>query len=99
MQNRNNNNTVKKVLAAFSKFVYEFMFIDQTSGKISTSKYWMNVGYAVITISIIVNLFKPLNLDANLLMVYAGTVLGSRALEKWLLQRMGHKEDKSLSSE
>lgn len=77
------------------KFLYDFLFIDGTTGKVSTSKWWMNVGSVILTVSVIVNLIKPLQLDANLLLVYAGTVLGARGFEKYLLQRMGYKADAS----
>lgn len=77
------------------EFFFNFLFIDQSTGKVSTSKFWMNVGSAVLCVAVVVNLIKPLQLDANLLLVFAGTVLASRGFEKFLLQKMGYKDDAS----
>jgi hypothetical protein len=71
------------------KFLFNFLFIDQTTGSISTAKWWMNVGSLILCVGVIVNFFTPLTLDVNLLLTFAGTVLGARGFEKYLMKKMG----------
>ena len=85
---------MKAAFKAFLQFLFTFLFIDTSTGKVSTAKFWMNVGSAVLCAAVIVNLVKPLELDANLLLVFAGTVLASRGFEKFLLKKMGYTEEK-----
>ena len=69
------------------KFLFNFLFVDQTTGNVSTSKFWMNIGSLILCIGVLVNFFTPLVLDANLILTFAGTVLGARSFEKYLMKK------------
>lgn len=61
------------------------LFADEKTGKLSSSKVWLNVGCAALTYAL---LRTPLT--AELVMAYGGVVVGNNVAVFWLKRKYRH---------
>lgn len=69
-------------------FLYNFLFIDR--GNISHTKFWSNVGYAIMCWSFVYVIWQgKTEIDYMLWMLFGVVVIGNRTLKKKLLETQG----------
>lgn len=71
-------------------FIYQFLFIDQTTGRISHTKFWSQIGYLLSSYVFVLAFSSGIG-TTELFVAYAAIVLGN----KTLLQLMKKKEPTS----
>lgn len=66
------------------KFLYEFLFVNQTTGKLSHTKFLsIASGLVMLGLFVYVNINK-IEVNVELWLVYASTMLGSHHLTRFL---------------
>ena len=62
----------------------QFLFIDQTTDQISHSKFWSNVGYAVMCFTFTYAVINGTEVDESIWMWFGSITIGNRTLKKVL---------------
>jgi hypothetical protein len=78
-----------KFIKNFFIFWYHFLFIDQERGRVSHTKFWSNMGYAVWIYLFPHAVFSGSQANYDLWLVFGAVVIGNRSLNKWLETRGG----------
>lgn len=77
------------------KLMYQFLFVDQKSGMLSHTKFWSQIGYAVMCWAFVfVILEGKTAIDASLWLVFGSVVIGNRTAAKALNTFTTKKEPK-----
>lgn len=66
------------------KFLYDFLFYDPKTNKVSHTKFWSNVGYGLMCFNFVYSVVHPTELDATIWMLFGAIVIGNRSLLKIL---------------
>lgn len=73
-------------------FLYNFMFINQITGKISHDGFFQVIGMAVMTWAFIHAVLHGSNASYDLWLVFGTVVVGNGALQKVIQARSGVKQ-------
>lgn len=78
------------------RLMYQFLFVDQKSNTLSHTKFWSQIGYAVMCWAFVfVILEGKTAIDASLWLVFGSVVIGNRTAAKALNTfTQNKKEDK-----
>lgn len=75
-------------------FLYQFLFVDQKSGTLSHTKFWSQIGYAIMCWAFVfVILEGKTAIDASLWLVFGSVVIGNRTAAKALNTFTAKKKD------
>lgn len=67
------------------KFIFQFLFVDQKEGHISHTKFWSQIGYAIMCWAFVWAIYTgETKVGYELWMVFGSVVIGNRAISKAL---------------
>ena len=72
-------------------FLYQFLFIDQKTKTLSHTKFWSNVGYAVMSFTFTYAVMFGTEVDEMIWLLFGAVVVGNRTLNR----AVGNKIDKT----
>jgi uncharacterized membrane protein YjjP (DUF1212 family) len=61
-------------------FIYQFLFVDQKQGHVSHTKFWSQVGYAVLCWAFCYTIIKGNKLDSDIWLFFGSVILGNRTI-------------------
>ena len=64
------------------KFLYNFLFVDQSVGRLSHTKFWSNLGYGTMIGTFIYAVIYGSGADYMLWLIFGAVVVGNRTLKK-----------------
>lgn len=84
---------MRKALKLFFQFLYHFMFIDQSSGMVSQTKFFSIIGYALWCWLFPYAVINGSGASMDLWLVFGIVVIGNRTLNVWMQTRAGQPSD------
>lgn len=72
------------------QFLYQFLFVDQNTGKLSHTKFWSHIGYGTMSYTFTYAVMYGTTVDVTIWALFGLVVIGNRTI----LQLMGRAADK-----
>jgi len=74
------------------KFLYQFLFIDQETNTLSHTKFWSNIGYAIMCWSFVWVIYQgKTEVDYMLWLLFGVVVIGNRTLKTVMVNKSNGK--------
>ena len=69
-------------------FIYNFLFIDQKTKEVSHTKFWSNIGYAIMCWSFVWVIYQgKTEVEYMLWLLFGVVVIGNRTLKRVMLEK------------
>ena len=70
------------------------LLIDQDKNRLSHTKLWSNIGYAIMCYTFVYAVMFGSQASAELWLIFGGLVIGNRSLNKWMARGQSNERTK-----